>query len=157
MTKWVGAERGTLRPVSPRLPLQPHLRLSPHTATARRFKFHCISPTSTGTFPRVNIRIVCVRNASTLRPFPLYATFSRSLVGRHPHKYYGRPATFHSPGFAPYSALHPQHSVGRFPFRALFRLGHRRIRPGVVPQTTRRSPCHPVEGFPCSLVLDSAT
>src|SRR5262249_54506074 len=45
----------------------------------------------------------------------------------------------------------------RFSVRGLSRFGHWRVRQGVIPPTTPRSPCHPVKGFPCSLALDSAT
>jgi len=47
--------------------------------------------------------------------------------------------------------------VRRFSVRGLSRLGPRRVRQGVIPPTTPRSPSHPVKGFPCSLALDSAT
>ena len=65
--------------------------------------------------------------ASRLRRFPLYAALPRSAVGRHSHEYSRRSATSHTPGVGPYLALFPKR---RFPFRALFRLGLRRIRPG---------------------------
>src|SRR5215470_7302644 len=65
--------------------------------------------------------------ASRLRCFPLYAALPRSAVGRYSHEYYHRSATSHTPGFGPYLALFPP---GRFPFRGVFRLGLRRVRPG---------------------------
>ncbi len=58
---------------------------------------------------------------------------------------------------SPYLALRPQLRwalpiSGFVPF-----FWHRRVRLGVTPQTTHRSPSHPGRGFPCSLTLDSAT
>jgi hypothetical protein len=78
-------------------------------------------------------------------------------VGRDAHEYCDRSATFHVPEFAPYSTYRPLRCVRRFSFRGLSRFGPRRVRQGVIPSTTPRSPWHPVKGFPCSLALDSAT
>ena len=79
------------------------------------------------------------------------------MVGRDSHEYCDRSATFPAPGFAPYSTLCPSRCVRRFSFRALSRFGPRRVRQGVIPSTTPRSPSHPGKGFPCSLALDSTT
>jgi hypothetical protein len=124
---------------------------------ARRRRFRCRSPTSTGPCPRVPMRVVCVRHAALLRPFPLAATCSPAPGGRHPHEDCGRPATSHSPGLAPSPARGPPPHVGRFPWRALCRRGPWRMRPGVVPRTPHRAPWPPVTGVPCSLGLDAPT
>jgi len=91
--------------------------------------------------------------ASRLRRFPLYAALPRSSVGRHSHEYSHRSATSHTPGFGPYLALFPR---GRFPFRALFRFGLRRIRPGSRPAYSPLSFASRAR-LPVSSPMDSAT
>ena len=76
---------------------------------------------------------------------------SAPWVRRDPHRLLRPDAPLHSRGFTPYLALCPQLRLGRFPFRVLFTLGHLRIRLGVFPQSTRRSHCHPLGGFPCPM------
>ena len=53
--------------------------------------------------------------------------------------------------FYSYLALHPPIRPGRFPFSALFTLGHLGIPSGVGPEGTHRSHSHPSKGFPCPL------
>jgi hypothetical protein len=71
-------------------------------------------------FPQIAIRLVALlRRPPDFGASPLYTAFPCSAVGRHSHKYYHRSATSHT--------LFPK---GRFPVRALFRLGLWRVRPG---------------------------
>jgi hypothetical protein len=74
-------------------------------------------------------------------------------VGRHSHKYSHRSATSHTPDFGPYLALFPR---GRFPFRALFRLGLWRIR---LESPLAYSPLSLASRarFPVSFPMDSVT
>jgi hypothetical protein len=91
--------------------------------------------------------------ASRLRRFPLCAALPHSVMGRYSHEYSHRSATSHTPGFGPYSAPFPP---GRFPFRALFRLGLRRFRPGSRPAYSPLSFASRAR-LPVSSPMDSAT
>ena len=87
-----------------------------------------LSPASPGAFPQITIRLVALlRRPPDFGASPCTRLSRAPQVGRHSHEYYHRSATSHTPGFGPYLALFPR---GRFPFRALFRLGPRRIHPG---------------------------
>src|SRR5215475_11568602 len=87
-----------------------------------------LSPASPGAFPQIAIRLVAlVRLPPDFGASPCTRLSRAPLVGRHSHEYSRRSATSHTPGFGPYLALFPR---GRFPFRALFRLGLWRIRLG---------------------------
>jgi hypothetical protein len=109
-----------------------------------------LSPASPGTFPQIIIRLVPL-----LRLPPDFGASPCTRLSRAPWWGVTSTSTITEPpprlqrALSPYSALRPQQKLGASRFRFCLLFGPRRIRLGVNPQTTHRSPSHPGQGFPC--------
>jgi hypothetical protein len=123
------------------------------TAHARRAAVGSSFTGFSRSFPQIPIRLVALlRRPPDFGASPCTRLSRAPQVGRYSHEYSHRSATSHPPGFGPYSALFPS---GRFPFRGLFRLGPRRIRPGSPPAYSPLSFASRAR-FPVSPTMDSA-
>jgi hypothetical protein len=108
-----------------------------------------LSPASPDAFPQIRIRLVAL-----LRRPPDFGAFPCTRLSRAPRWGVTPTSTTTDPPPHLRRVLFPTWRfslTGRFPFRALFQLGLRRVQPGSPPWPTRRSPWHPVQGFPCPL------
>jgi hypothetical protein len=148
---WVSTGRGACYQVRfPILPVRTGLMtFTIPQLTPRGLLLVPLSPASPGASPQITIRFSCL-----LQPPPDFGASPCTRLSRAPWWDVTPTSTTTEPpprlqrALSPYSALRPQQELGASHFRFCLLFGHRRVRLGVTPQTTHRSPLHPGRGFP---------